>query len=92
MKFPKGFLIDLLDDRTNIVRDEPWDHSRWCIIYELIFKHKGKFYRTNYRKAATEIQDEQPWEYETEVECEEVVESLVPGYVPLGSRIVRPRI
>lgn len=90
--FTKQFMLDTLDDQSDIVRDELWDIRRWTVTHELIFKHEGKLYRTYYSRGSTEYQDEMPWEYVTEVECDEVVESLVPGYVKLGERIIRPRI
>ena len=54
------------------IEDNIIDTSRWSIIHEIIFENGGKFYRTTYSEGATEMQWEEPWEYEEEVECEEV--------------------
>lgn len=54
------------------IEDNIIDTSRWSIIHEIIFEDGGKFYRTTYSEGATEMQWEKPWEYEEEVECEEV--------------------
>lgn len=49
-------------------------HSRWAVNYTGIFRHipTNKHYRFNWRKGATEYQDEKPFEYDKEVEVEEV--------------------
>lgn len=54
------------------IEDNIIDTSRWSIIHEIIFEDGGKFYRTTYSEGATEMQWEEPWGYEEEVECEEV--------------------
>lgn len=54
------------------IEDNIIDTSRWSIIHEIIFEDGGKIYRTTYSEGATEMQWEKPWEYEEEVECEEV--------------------
>jgi len=50
------------------------DTSRWSILSEGVFKHipTGKFYQTSWSSGATEMQDESPFEYEEEVELDEV--------------------
>lgn len=55
------------------------DTSRWSIIHEGVFKHipTGKFYQTSWSTGATEMQDESPFEYESEVELEEVEQQEV---------------
>lgn len=73
--FDKTFLVDDLDLPYNdeiIKVNEVVDTSRWSIIYELIFEHDGKFWRTSYSVGATESQDESAWEYDSTVECVEV--------------------
>lgn len=71
MKFSKEWLMEGSDDNT--ISCDIIDTSRWSVIYLRIFEHEGKFYRTSFSKAATEIQDESPYEYEgDEIECEEV--------------------
>lgn len=61
--------------------DLPWagteydvitSHSRWAVHHEIVFMWEGKFWQARYSEAATENQDESPWQYDKEVECEEV--------------------
>lgn len=59
--------------------------SRWSVHHRCVFKLHGKYYATEYSEAATEIQDEKPYEYEGEwVEVSEVVPKEVTTiqYVP----------
>lgn len=76
VKFPKSFLIDALElpwsNSPHFVEEKLVDSNRWSLVYELIFKDEGKYYRCYYSVGATEIQDEGPWEYVSDVECEEV--------------------
>lgn len=62
------------DDRFEIIEDNVIDNTRWSIVHEVVVKEKesGKFYSTSYQKGATEQQDESPFEYENEVEWDEV--------------------
>lgn len=70
MKFSKQFLQDM---EYEVIEESIIDHSRWSVMYEVIFKHEDKFYVTSYSVGATEHQDETPYEYEPdEIECEEV--------------------
>ena len=66
-------VYDESEDYENI-EDNIIDTTRWSVIRELIFKEKstGKFYRTTYSEGATEMQYEEPWEYQPEVTCAEV--------------------
>jgi hypothetical protein len=50
------------------------DKSRWSIMHVLVFELDGELYRTYYQKGATEYQDEVPFEYDDEVQCD-IVES-----------------
>lgn len=73
VKFSKDYLKDELHlPYENAIVDSIIDTTRWSIIHEIVFADKGKFYRTTYSEGATECQDERPWEYEDEIECEEV--------------------
>jgi len=72
IKLHKDFLINKLDLPYSAIKDDIVDTSRWSIHREIIFAYEGKFYRTYYSEGATEMQDERPWEYETEIECIEV--------------------
>lgn len=48
--------------------------SRWSIHHEVTFNDNstGKLYKIGYHVGATEYQDEDPWEGEHSVECDEV--------------------
>lgn len=60
--------VELIDDSIT-------DTSRWSIHHSIIFRWTdGKTYRAYYSESATECQDESPWEYDDDVECEEVAE------------------
>lgn len=85
VKLDKHVMIGKLDSDDEIERNFI-DSSRWSLHYEFIFKHEGKFYRAYYSVGATEYQDETPWQYDKEVECEEVVqtEKMVKVWVPVG--------
>lgn len=89
-KFPKEFLLDLLDgcdDGGKTIEDTVYDTRRWSIDHELIFSFEGKYYASCYSVGATEYQDESPWEFEPdEVECTEVqpVSVVTTEYQPVG--------
>lgn len=57
------------------IQDELVDTTRWSHVHERVYKdlQTDKFYLTSYRTSATECQDEAPYEYDQEVELEEVV-------------------
>lgn len=82
-KFDRDFMLNkVLDCPDHLISDEITDHSRWAVGHTILFIDGGKFYRAYYRVGATECQDETPWEYEEEVECQEVrpVEKTVVVY------------
>ena len=73
VRFSRDYLMKELDlPYGNTIVDNIIDTTRWSIIHEIVFEDNGKFYRATYSEGATECQDERPWEYEDEVECEEV--------------------
>lgn len=73
VKFSRDYLMKELDlPYDNTIVDNIIDTTRWSIIHEIVFENNEKFYMTTYSEGATECQDERPWEYEDEVECEEV--------------------
>ncbi|KAF6565357.1 hypothetical protein G9G63_09365 [Paenibacillus sp. EKM202P] len=86
MKFKKNYLINELDLPDTALVDEITDTSRWSIHHNIIFEHQGKFYQTHYSEGATEMQDESPWEYEEDVDCDEVElkEVKVMKWVPVS--------
>jgi len=53
------------DDEFVIVEEKIVDTSRWSTIHEVVVKRveDGKFFKSGYRQAATEMQDERPYEY-----------------------------
>jgi hypothetical protein len=67
-----------------IVLNHQIDTSRWSIIYRLVIKVNGKLYAGTYRRGATEMQEERPWEY-TEPNFQEVeaYEKTVVDYRPI---------
>lgn len=82
--FKKDYLVEELG--------LPWtgnykiiETTRWSGIYELIFEDNDKYWRTIFSTGLTELQDESPWEYENEVECEEVEKKIiqVEAWVPV---------
>jgi hypothetical protein len=68
----KKYLKEELGLPYDAILDEITDTSRWSIHHRIIFAYQGRFYQTFYSEGATEMQDERPWEYDDEVECEEV--------------------
>ena len=84
MKFSKELMLNILNGNAaeEIVYDRVVDNTSWSIIYELVFKYNNKYYKTSYSVGATEYQDETPWEYNDEIECEEVepIQKLITVY------------
>lgn len=86
MKFKKEFLVEEVLDSDMIVEEEVVDHTRWSVVYRIVFRFNDKFYSSHYSVGATEQQDESPYEYDPEeIECPEVKEEqkLVTVYVPV---------
>lgn len=65
-------------DGVTIIYDNVVDSTRWSVIHEVVFQHDGVYYKSSYRVAATECQDEDPYEYNDEETEVTVVE---PYYV-----------
>lgn len=88
IKFSRDYLKNELDlPYNNTIVDRIIDTTRWSIIHEIVFADKGKFYMTTYSEGATECQDERPWEFDDEIECEEVElrEVKIKKWVPVDS-------
>jgi hypothetical protein len=83
--FKKEFLVEDLCLPHAAISHELVDNTRWALVYDIIFQHDGKFYKTSYSKGATEQQDQQPWDNEDEVECIEVEKKIieVEAWVPV---------
>lgn len=71
-----------------VIANEITDTGRWTVHHRLTFRLDGQAeneaWRVNYRTAATEQQDERPWEYDKEVTATLVrlVEKLVKVWEP----------
>ena len=76
--FDRQYLIDK-DLPYSALEDKITGHGRWSVQHEIIFEDNGKYYSTGYSEGATEMQPDEPWEYDDQVECVEVhqVERLV---------------
>ncbi|PAD70599.1 hypothetical protein CHH83_02010 [Bacillus sp. 7586-K] len=72
IKLDKKYMMNELALPYSALLDEITDTSRWSIHHRIIFPYQGKFYEAHYSEGATEMQDESPWEYDDEVECDEV--------------------
>lgn len=80
MKFAKEFLQD---EGGETVEDRITGVGRWSIRHRRVFRHEGKLYVTAYQTAATESQDERPYEYDPdEIECPEVFPQPSIVYLP----------
>lgn len=86
-KFPKALLKEWDLPYEGAIEDEIEDTSRWSEHHRLVFKAEddGLLYETSYSRGLTEYQDEQPWEYETEITATQVEkrEVLVYKYLPV---------
>jgi hypothetical protein len=75
-KFSKEFMQGVIHgdtEDTEVIEDEIVDHTRWSVVHNMIFSYEGKHYETSYSRGATEMQDEQPYEYDgDEIEVLEV--------------------
>lgn len=82
--FPKQHLLDLgvadgvslgppSTSRAQVLECTVDDTTRWSVVYDVVFRLVGmpddEALQTCYQRGATEMQEESPWEYETEVEC-----------------------
>ena len=86
MKFKKKWLQNLICDDVNdgeTMEDEIVDTTRWSVRHNIVFKYNEKFFEIEYSRAATELQDERPFDFSPDdVECKEVfpVERMVIRY------------
>ena len=85
MKLNRDTLIDILYEEESDEFEQVWnkmcDSDRWSATHDFVFKHKetGQHYYTCYSVGATEMQYEEPWEYEDEVECTPVWKKKMQG-------------
>jgi len=85
MKFDKKYLQNVVwSEEGEIIENKIIETSRWSIHYRMIFKTEdGRLFETFYERGATEMQDQQPYEYDSdEIECSEVkpVKTVVTIY------------
>ena len=87
MKFQKEDLKEIAyGGRPNgfkIISNDIVDHSRWSIHHYVIFSFGERFFSTYYSVAATESQDERPYQDDPdEIECDEMkpVEKTITVY------------
>jgi len=72
MKFKKEVILDIMESEDDVIYTKIIDKSRWCDIYEWVFRFENKFYMSNYRVGSSELQEERPYEFDREIECKEV--------------------
>lgn len=90
--FKRDFLMEELDLPSAALETKLVDTTRWTTVHEIIFEHEGKHYKTWYRRSATVLKDEEPWEYEDEVICYNVKKKLIQveswEYIPADSHFL----
>ena len=64
-----------------IIEDRIIAHSRWSVIHRIVFNHKGTYLCAMYSQGATEMQDESPLEYDTDIGCHKVKLEKVPTWI-----------
>lgn len=85
---PDDFDCEDESKKAEILSDKMIDTRRWSIVHELIFRLPNMpdnlAYLTTYSTAATESQDERPWEYSKAV-CKLVhaVERTIKVWEPI---------
>ena len=90
--FSKDAMVELVNEEYipngKFILIELKDHSRWSLEYEVTFEYKGQYFCTSYRRPATELQEEEPFEYENEVHCVRVYPTEVTKieYLTKGQR------
>ena len=73
-------------DNSNfeVILEEIVDTSRWSVHYRIIVRRKSddKFFESYFSCGATEMQDEQPYEYDDEAIFDEVkpVKKIITDY------------
>jgi hypothetical protein len=72
IKLKKEVLLEMGLPYECALEDEVVSSSRWRNTKQIVFAFEGKHYSALYESGKTEMQDESPWEFESEVECTEV--------------------
>ena len=74
----RDLAYDDAPDEYQVIENVLVGHSRWSLQYRMVFMFGDLFFQTHYNKGATEMQDESPYEYDSEmVECLQVRPKLV---------------
>lgn len=67
----------------DLVYNEIIETCRWTNLYNIVIQRKfdGKYFRSTYRKGATEYQDEDPWQQEGKITFTEAFPRVVTSVV-----------
>jgi len=89
--FTKEFLKNVVwgDTDVEIADERIIEQRRWAVLYEMVFKYEGKYYRIHYDRPATEMQDVGLFECEPdniEVTQVEKVEVVTHQWRPVGEK------
>lgn len=90
-KFPKTELQAIVNgdhETAKVALDALVAKSRWSLRYRLIFELGGMLFQVYYTRGATELQTEDPFEFDTdEIEVTEVeaFERTITDYRPVSA-------
>lgn len=59
----RAIIWDDYDGDIEVIEDDLIDTTRWSEVHNIIIKKDGRFYQDSYSVGATEMQDEEPYEY-----------------------------
>lgn len=77
-KFNREYLIEELGLPSEAIYKEPVEQHRWETLYKIIFQDKdGTYWKTYVLRGSTEMQPTIPWEFEEEVECQQVEKRII---------------
>jgi hypothetical protein len=82
-KVARTFTRDFMEDNDypyELTDLQHIDDRRWYSVWTGVFEFEGKHYRVHYSSPATEMQEEDPWNDETEIVAYEVVKLPVVKY------------
>ena len=75
-KIPRDTMRDILWENHGgeVILDTRTGHSRWSVHHLIVFRldETGLLYEATYSTAATEYQDDRPWDHEDPVEVFQV--------------------
>lgn len=69
-------------DNVLVIQDTMYQKRRWTIVHRMIVQIDQKYYEIYWSEAATENQEQDPWDWAEQVEFNEVipVEKVVTVY------------